>query len=189
MTPVLGVIASSNQQGRSTVAGAYEQLGSVVVPSSGAASIVFGNIPQTYAHLQIRWSARSTGTNINAIININDDTSSSAYWHLIYGTGSAAAAYAISTSYISIGGTTISTDLANVFAGGITDILDYGNTNKNKTVRTQNGFDLNGGGYTYSMAYGQWINTAAITKITIKTGDAANWAQNSSFALYGIKGN
>lgn len=184
MAPILGIFASSITP---SVQNSYESISTVTVGAGGAASISFTSIPSTYQHLQIRWSGRSSGTNINAILNVNGDTSSSAYWHLLYGSGSAAAAYTISTQYISLGGTTVSTDAANIFAVGVTDILDYANTNKNKTIRSTNGFDTNGGGYIYALPSGQWVNTAAITSLTIAPG-AGNWAQYSSFALYGIKG-
>jgi hypothetical protein len=169
------------------VENSYESIATVTVGAGGASAATFSSIPSTYQHLQIRWSGRSSGTNINAILNVNGDTTSSANWHLLYGTGSAAATYTISTQYISLGGTTVSTDAANIFATGVTDILDYANTNKNKTVRSTNGLDTNGGGYIYGLVSGQWVNTAAITSLTIAPG-AGNWAQYSSFALYGIRG-
>jgi len=68
--------------------------------------------------------------------------------------------------------------------GGVTDILDYASTNKNKTVRTLGGFDANGSGYV-NLTSNLWSNTAAINTITINAVGTFN--QYSQFSLYGIK--
>ena len=58
--PFLGIYASQASGHLFTPAGAYEPLASITVPSGGLSSIVFGSIPQTYAHLQLRYTARTT---------------------------------------------------------------------------------------------------------------------------------
>jgi hypothetical protein len=80
--------------------------------------------------------------------------------------------------------------LHNVFNSwdtGTTDFLDYTSTTKNKTIRSLLGQDNNGSGYIQFQS-DLWINTAAITSLTILStgGDYIN--QYSQFALYGIKG-
>ena len=42
--------------------GAFESIATAVVDSSGASSITFSNIPQTYKNLQIRYIARNQGS-------------------------------------------------------------------------------------------------------------------------------
>jgi hypothetical protein len=77
---------------------------------------------------------------------------------------------------------------ANIFSTFIIDILDYANNNKNKTVRYLGGYDANGSG---RMVFGSglWLNTAAITSITLEGLEyTSNYNQYSSFALYGIVG-
>ena len=76
---------------------------------------------------------------------------------------------------------------ANAFAVCVIDILDYANGNKYKTIRTIGGYDINGGGQE-GLFSNLWKNTNAITDITIKVVGGSNFAQYSSFALYGIKG-
>jgi hypothetical protein len=75
--------------------------------------------------------------------------------------------------------------ISSVFAANVIDILDYANTNKYKTTRSFSGADNNGSGFVQFMS-GLWMNTAAITSITILP-NSDNFAQYSSFALYGIK--
>jgi hypothetical protein len=70
------------------------------------------------------------------------------------------------------------------WAASIHDILDYSSTAKNKTVRTLNGWDNNGTGVVLFYS-GMTTSTDAISSITL-TG-AYNFAQYSSFALYGVK--
>ena len=165
----------------------YESIATVTVGAGGSSSITFSSIPSTYKHLQIRYIARNTSTNTGLNLNFNGDTTSTAYWHLLYGSGTAAAAYTISTAYIQGGGITTSNQTASIYGAGVIDILDYSSTVKNKTVRSLNGWDNNGSGFVYFHS-GAWYNTNAITSLTLVTGDAANLAQYSSFALYGVKG-
>lgn len=68
------------------------------------------------------------------------------------------------------------------------DILDYTSTNKNKTMRTLQGMDSNGGG-TISLHSGLYYGTTnAVTSIKLYAASGGNLNQYSHFALYGIKG-
>ena len=193
MSPVLGVIASSNQQGRVGNTGAYEPISVVNVPSAGITSITFGSIPQTYTHLQLRSTVRPTLAS-DVVLRLNSDaTAANYYTHIINGTGAGSVgAGAASTYYqggMGIGYHDIA--LANCFGAHITDILDYTNTSKNTTIRTLFGVDYNNaGGGQVSFGSGAWFNNAAITTITLYllSGSGNVFAQNSSIALYGIKG-
>ena len=69
----------------------------------------------------------------------------------------------------------------------IVDVLDYANTNKFKTIRNLEGFDVNGSGGLVALTSGLYRSTSAITSIKL-TPNAGNYAQYSHFALYGIKG-
>jgi hypothetical protein len=71
----------------------------------------------------------------------------------------------------------------------LVDILDFGNTNKNKTVRAIRAEDYNGSGE-IRLASSAWLSTSAVTSLTIGFLDngGSQFATNSSIALYGIKG-
>lgn len=158
----------------------------VITLASASASVTFSSIPQTYTHLQVRALFTNSTAQLNDTLwRINDDTTSGNYYnyHQIRGDGASATAsqsnalgayvapmpYGNSTSFFSV---------------GIVDILDYKNTNKNKTFRSLTGHDLNGSGNVFFRS-ALWINTSAINKIEIST-TTNTFATNSSFALYGI---
>lgn len=163
----------------------FESIATVIVGSGGSSSITFSSIPGTYAHLQLRWIGRNTSTN-STIVKIGFDSADTTYWHLLYGDGGSAGAAAESEANPRIGNIPLSSQTASAFGAGITDILDYADTNKYKTLRSLAGYDVNGSGG-YALVYsGLWKSTSAITTITISPG-ANNFAQYSKFALYGIR--
>jgi hypothetical protein len=161
--------------------GDYESIQTVTVGSGGAPSITFSTIPGTYKHLQIRLSAINTTALGDIYMRFNSDTGSNYKAHYLYGSGSTASAGVLTSTYV-YGGFISTGSNTGV---GITDILDYTNTNKNTTSRTLMGADRNGSG-DLALTSGLWLNTAAITSITLLPG-TNDFAQHSSFALYGIK--
>lgn len=174
MPLILGIVASGNYP---RVTNSYESIATVTVGSGGSSSIDFTSIPSTYKHLQIRAFLKGTGAS-NRNLTFNGITSGY-FQHRLEGSGTSASA----------GGYTSQSQIAMPITGAqwgtvIVDILDYTNTNKNKTVRMLGGYDDNGSGF-IGLTSGSVANTAAITSITI-AGDT--WQQYSSFALYGIKG-
>lgn len=192
--PILGVVASSTRQGLNVDTGAMFPISAITVGSAGAASVTFNSIPATYTHLQIRAIVRSAaaGTSIgaNTRFYVNGDTTSANYtYHRVSGNG---------TSATAAGGTNLpgaypgsvtpeNGALSNLFAGYVIDILDYANTNKNKTIRSLAGSDANGSGVIWfgSMA---WLSTSAVTSLSFNIESGANFTQYTQFALYGIKG-
>ena len=159
-----------------------------VTLNTATATITFSDIPQNYEHLQVRVIARDTGAaSIRQIYGrFNSDSGTNYSWHDLEGDGTSVTVYT---------GTNANkfwcfyyptpTQTANVFNGGVIDILDYANTNKYKTVRSLGGVDLNGSGE-ISLSSGSWRSTSAINSITLLAEQTA-FAQYSSFALYGIK--
>lgn len=164
------------------------------VSGSGASTITFSSIPQTYSSLQIRYTGRLTynggGAVYNANINFNADSGANYTWHAIRGTGTGVFGYG-STSQTKILVDTAFPDagvLSNTFGSAITNIHDYASSAKNKTVRTINGFDNNtsGNGQIWLQS-GLWISTAPITSITIANNGGYTFDASSTFALYGMK--
>lgn len=184
--PILGIMASSTP-----AVGDYQSIATVTL-SSAQTTVSFTSIPSTYSHLQIRSSWRGnratypvSGTNMR----FNSDSSANYAWHELNGSGASAttgASYSATELNVGQPGTSVTH-----FAASVIDILDYANTNKNKTTRTITGLDLNGtiAGYPGAilLASGLWINTNAITSISFTPADGSQWQQYSSFALYGIK--
>ena len=176
--------------------GDFESIATTTVGAGGAATVTFSSIPATYQHLQIRIAARNTGSfnsGVPVYMQFNSDTTTNYSYHRIQGYANLSEAATsggdgVSQSFIRIGYTTGSAT-ASSYSAHIVDLLDYANTNKNKTTRNLSGWEINdNSGYrAVGLDSGNWRSTSAITSITIYPG-TDNWAQHSSFALYGIKG-
>jgi hypothetical protein len=193
--PILGIYASSMQPALN--ASSYDSIATVTVGAGGSSSISFTSIPSTYKHLQIRGILRSNSANNydNVSLRFNSDSGSNYASHYLAGNGASASAYAWTSaaqieSFYTAGGGGIS----NMFSATVIDILDYANTSKYKTTRHLNGFDNNGtGAFDFAkgavlLSSGLWQNTSAISTVTLSVTVGGNFAQYSTFALYGIKG-
>jgi hypothetical protein len=172
------------------VTNSYESIATVTVGSGGQSIVSFTSIPSTFKHLQLRCLARTTGTVDNdvALLTFNSDTGTNYSAHDLRGNGGvmAAGSYPSQTSmYLQrfAGGNQTSGRFGVVIA----DILDYANTSKYKTLRDIGGYDFNGTGNIY-LASGLWMNTNAITSMSMTPAQGGVWAQYTQFALYGIKG-
>ena len=191
MSPILGIWASQNYVRTPPEVLAYDSIATQTVGSGGTSAVTFSSIPSTYKHLQVRCISRdgtSQYVSNDLYMTFNGDTANNYSFHRIYGTGSAGAADNGTTiAYMLIGQQSTSLATSTIFGANVIDILDYTNTNKNKTSRSIGGVDLNGntdGRIMFQSA--SWRNTAAITSISFRTS-TGNLAQNSTFALYGIK--
>ena len=182
-----GLFTRSGMAGNPVIMpGSYESIATVDVGAGGASSVTFSSIPSTYSHLQVRIITRSTfGANEWPIFVQPNSNGSSIYaYHNLQGDGSSATGSGtFSQSLMQLGDTSAANGTANAFGVFIIDILDYANTNKNKTVRTLYGYDLNGSGK-IGMRGGLFGTTTAISSLAFGTG--GNFAQYSSFALYGV---
>ncbi len=165
--------------------GVYESIATVTVGSGGSSTITFSDIPQTYKHLQIRGIARTATTTQDFLVYKPNNANLSAR-HFLNGDGATASAGG-STTVFDFGQIPKSNDTASAFSVFVMDLLDYNNTSKFKTIRHLAGYDLNGSGQTI-LAGGYYGSTTAVTSLVITTYNSTNFAQYSSFALYGIKG-
>ena len=180
MSPILGILASS----RLVSTNSYESIATTTVGSGGQATISFTSIPSTYKHLQIRQMNLTNSAASSLRLQFNSDTGNNYSWHYLSGDGSTATAgAATSLNYGYVGYTG---GIANSSVG-IVDILDYQNTNKNTTIRSLFGYEVNGGPGYINMFSSAWYNTAAVTRIDLYTA-STSFNEYSSFALYGIKG-
>ena len=113
--------------------GDFESIATTTIGTTSTSSITFTSIPQNYTHLQIRGitlTSNNYGSDVK--MNFNSDTGNNYSVHGLYGQGSGATASysALSNGYVIVG-------LQGQTAGPspfVTDILDYTNTNKFKTI-------------------------------------------------------
>jgi hypothetical protein len=178
LSPILGIWASQNYP---RVTNSYESIATVNVGAGGTGSITFSSIPNTYKHLQIRAYSPSGGY---LDLRLNGDSTTSNYrGHALFGQGSTVSSItAANAAYFPwSGGWSTSGPWV-----GVMDILDYSDTNKNKTLRVLEGLDANGSGELYLNSI-LWMSTSAISSITLSRS-GVTIGQYSSFALYGIRG-
>ena len=192
MSPILGIYASQISGHLFAPSGAYDSIATVTVGAGGAASITFSSIPATYTHLQLRATMRTSDTGSYAadiVIQFNSDTGTNYSNHILYGNGSSAGsggASSQSKNYTIFTSTAIAG--SSFFGAAVVDVLDYANTNKYKTIRSLSGADYNNTNGQVRFGSSVWLNTNAINTITLTDYVRTNFAQYSSFALYGIKG-
>ena len=178
---MLNVISGLLGNGVAASTTSYESIATVTVGAGGTSTISFSSIPSTYKHLQIRGFIADNATNGTFALKYNG--SYATFGHQLQGDGTSA----IGDSYGSTSAGIIYAQRTNtgqfVF---VTDILDYADTNKNKTARSLAGGDNNGVGR-INLASNFINSTSAITSIDLyfSTGTIP---QYSKAALYGIKG-
>ena len=195
MSPILGIWSSAQQA--ASIPTSFDSIQAVTIGTGGQSTVEFNSIPSTYTHLQVRvfgQTNRSTYGLDSVLFSVNNDTSGSNYtYHLLQGDGSTpSSAGRTGTDTTAQFAWALGTTTGSNWGIGIIDILDYANTNKYKTIRSAGGVDTNGTvggiGGTVGMGSNLWLNTAAITSIRIQPFVGGLFSQNSSFALYGIKG-
>jgi hypothetical protein len=185
--------------GAAAAVGDYESIATVTVGAGGSSSIAFTSIAGTYKHLQIRGILQTnrSGYVVDLTkVQFNSDTGANYSSHNLFGgyntTPNVTANANTSSNHMQFNGLNSGVGV-NRFTGIIMDILDYSNTNKYKTVRNLQGFDINGTGGTGSLggtiafSSGSWRSTSAVTSVSISMIDGTLFNQYSTLALYGVK--
>jgi hypothetical protein len=167
--------------------GSYESIATYTVSGSAVSSFTLSSIPQTYKHLQLRCFVKLDAASWIPF-SVNGDGNSQRATHYLRGSGATVYAGA------GLGGTgegnyAVAADVAQ-WGAIIIDILDYANTNKNKTTRSFYGFDNNGSG---DVGMGSVLHvtngTTAVTSVGMNItqyGSGSLFVVGSTFALYGI---
>lgn len=176
----------------SSVPSDYELIATTIVTSAG--TVGFNSIPQTYKHLQLRITSRSNTSTNQSLLGMqfnNDGAGNYGYgFHYLKGNGSSVSSgviggtgYPLAFSY-NQPGTSIS---SNIYAAGIIDILDYTNTNKNKTIRSFGGMAVSSYNE-ITLSSGLWLSTAAITSLVVLNQSSPYQIDSGSrLSLYGVK--
>ena len=161
---------------------------SSVTATGSETTLSFSSIPSTYKSLQIRGIAMAVNATYtrNWNMTFNSDTGTNYAYHYLLGNGSTASAGGGATNANTLSGLSVAgSSLANTPAPMIIDIIDYANTNKNKTVKSLTGVNNNGGGaQEVTISSGLWMSTAAITSIQLVINGV--YAAGSKFTLYGV---
>jgi hypothetical protein len=185
----LGVLAVAGA-GAAGGGGAYDLLETTVL-GSDTASITFSSLGSysAYKHLQIRFIGRissATTNSGNLRIQFNSDTGSNYADHTLNGTGSAVSSSA-NTSVVGIGVRDClpgNNNSSGIFGAAVIDLLDFNSGLKNKTTKALAG--AYGGEIDVLLSSGVWLNTNAITSITLLDAGATNFVTGTRASLYGM---
>jgi hypothetical protein len=191
MPITLGILAQSRQ---APAAASDFVLLDTQVLGTAASSVTFSSLNAsygtTYKHLQIRVVARTGRALANdpLFITMNGIGGTSYSSHAMAGNGSGFFIEGFSNSAVmdrigNVAGANAATD---AFGASVVDILDPFITTKNTTVRTLGGI-ANPSNPIIGLFSGAFLNTAAVTSITVSNFSATNFAVNSRFSLYGVK--
>jgi hypothetical protein len=179
---LLNQIAAIHGVGTPAVTNSYESI-ATLTGNGSSGSVTFSSIPSTFKHLQLRVFANVSSIDYSHI-RFNGDSGNNYFAHDLFGNGNSAGAQAFTSQNNVVG--TYTPQASSIFNAAVFDILDYQNTNKNKTVRFLSGYDANGSGFVF-FGSGAWNNTSAVSSLTYYM-DSGTFSTGSSFALYGIKG-
>jgi len=162
----------------------YVLINSYTVGAGNTSNVTFSSIPATYTDLTIKASIRTnSASNLTGLITINGSSSSFTFLQ-IEGNGASATFYNGTTNATNTENGTGTT--ASTFSSFEFYFPNYaGSTNKSFSVDS---VTENNATTAYAdMCALLWSNTAAITSIALAPGSTANFAQYSTFYLYGIK--
>lgn len=159
---------------------------STTLLGADTSTVTFSSIVGTYKHLQIRFAARNSAATVDIpILRFNSDSGANYSWHRLQADGTSVASAGVSgATFNQVGFLPGSNSTSGVFGVSIVDILDYANTNKNKTVRALDG--VHGSSTIVEIKSGGWFSTAAVTSITLSISGGTNFVTGSRFSLYGV---
>jgi hypothetical protein len=156
----------------------YTALANVTLGSAGS-SITFSSIPATYRDLVCVVVAAGS-TTLQGRIRLNSDTGSNYSYQRISGSGITATGTNLASQTLGFVSAVSRAATTSALQMNI-NIMDYSATNKHTTMISRADNAANG---TEAFA-NRWLNTAAVTSVTILTS-TGNWAAGSTFALYGV---
>jgi hypothetical protein len=165
----------------------YIKIASTTVGSGGAASVNFSSIPSTYTDLVVKASVRTVaaGPEGSLIIGFNGSYSNFTLL-MLRGSGSSAASFTRTTfsenriSYINSAGGTAST-----FANVEIYVPNYA-ASVNKSISVDGVQEANSSTAYMALTAGLWSQTTAINALNFQVGTSDNFAQYTTFTLYGI---
>jgi len=184
---LLGILNSQAAGGGGVLA--YDLLETTTLGSS-ASSVTFSGLGSysDYAHLQIRYVARTSNADTDRDLHLtfNGDSGANYARHYLEGNGSSVSSQsATSRNRIEFNtGISGANAASSIFGSGVIDVLDAFSSNKNTTTRALYApFSVN----RLFFHSGLWVNTSSITSMAFEPA-FGDFISGSRFSLYGIKG-
>ena len=164
----------------------YVLLEKITVGAAGVASVTFNSIPQTgYTDLKLVFSTRGTQSALyDGTFLYFNGSNTSVSGKVLTGSGAAAGSANPTTAlgYFDGSGATAT---ANTFGNGEVYIPNYTSSNY-KSISGDTVSENNGTNAYSALSAGLWSSTNPITTITLKPAASSNFAQYSTFYLYGL---
>jgi hypothetical protein len=184
----LGIFSAAGAGGAS--GGAYELISSTIL-GTATTTVDFTGLDTystTYKHLQIRFTAKNSGTTTQVLrVQFNGVTTGSYAIHALWGDGTSVnSGNSTTTSNMALDWGMAPSTTTGVFSSGIIDILDTYSTTKNKTIKSLNGYVSNTP-HAIVLTSGFLNATSAISSIRLFS-NTGNLVVGSRFSIYGIKG-
>ena len=165
----------------------YTLLEQITVGAAGASSVTFNSIPQTgYTDLVVKVSGRSTYTSGTSALLIAVNGLSSVYSsRYLIGTGAAATSGTLAQY---VGELDVATNTASTFSNHEIYLPNYASTSLTAKSYSVDSVTENNATTAYANLIAGLITTGAsgISSITFTQSAAANFAQYSTFSLYGV---
>jgi hypothetical protein len=187
---LLGIL---NSQAAGGGGGAYDLLETTTLTSS-ASSVTFSGLDSysDYAHLQIRFVARSDRSNNSSqlVARMNGNFGNNYASHRLKADGSTVGSQGYSsTDGLYPSQLTAANNTSGAFGSGVLDLIDAFSTTKNTTARNLGGYtDPGNNKNSIQFTSGLYISTDLLTSFEFFDGYGDNFVAGSRFSLYGIKG-
>lgn len=151
-----------------------------VTLGANAAVVTFSSINQTYRDLALVITGRTSTSTASVALQFNGVTSGYSMVTM-EGNGSATASVSDSNTLMALG-----LNYAYLTTGGdsvtLVNVMDYTATDKHKTVLAR----TNNASSAVAAVAGRWASTAAVTSVTVRTGNGNPYATGTTMALYGV---
>lgn len=172
------------------MANTFVKIASTAIGSGGSASVTFSSIPATYTDLCILVSSRNSSAGAVSDMYMTFNGSATSYSErTIFGNGSTTSAEQFTSQTVipRAGYSTGTAFTTGAFSNSTYYITNYASS-LYKSVNINSTTEDNGtGSYIGEMA-GLWSSSSAITSLTLTPyAGVGNFAQYSTFTLYGIK--
>jgi hypothetical protein len=162
----------------------YEPIATTTL-GSAAATVTFSTISGAYTDLVLVTNLKTTTTNQEVTVKINNDTGSNYSLTNLRGDGSTAASLRRSSQTVGTISKEISPNTAFEFVS-VSTFMNYSNATTYKTWLSRNNRASASNAPGTEALVGLWRSTSAITELVVGlTG--GNFDTGSTFTLYGIK--
>lgn len=170
-------------------------IASYTVGAGSTGAVDFTSIPSTYTDLCIKWTTRTTNSNLFGVDFIYFNGSQTSYTpaRVIEGTGSGRSSYTQSTDYGANLDSIGNSATANTFSNNEMYIPNYAASN-NKSFSIDAVGENNGTTAYSQLIAGLWSSSSAINRITFSTSSTSLtgqpsvfYMQYSTFYVYGVK--